>query len=57
MTEHELKPCPFCGSYDLAVEYDPIVWYVSCDGCCALGPQGITRDEAVESWNKAARDD
>ena len=57
MTEHELKPCPFCGSYDLAVEYDPIVWYVSCDGCCALGPQGITHDEAVESWNKAARDD
>lgn len=46
----ELKPCPFCGSYNLRN------WgsYVRCEDCLADGPfmQPGSDDDAAAAWNK-----
>lgn len=61
----ELKPCPFCGSYDRelkaqdmipqnacvhAPEILPIFW-VQCDACQSTGPVTFTGGEAIKKWN------
>lgn len=61
MTE-ELKPCPFCGGRDLAVEWIELAdrgekrleHAVQCRGCGADGPSGRTREEAASLWNTRA---
>lgn len=67
MTAEALKPCPFCGSPDVAVSGDWCVgFYVECRGCTAL--LGMTNADdyyavygefetekaAIEAWNKRA---
>lgn len=55
MNEVELKPCPFCGSYDVVVdELDETYTsgYVRCRDC---GAEGSIRDscaEAAAAWNR-----
>lgn len=59
----ELRPCPFCGSTDLACEYD-YVWnaVVRCRTCKAVGPQVEmkprgTRTELIKAWNGGLKED
>ena len=44
----ELKPCPFCGSKNVG---DMNGW-VQCFNCNAGGPNGNTKQQAVDAWNK-----
>lgn len=55
----ELNPCPFCGSKQnrLFIEQDEAGWfYVICapsdNGCAATGPAAITKEDAVNLWNR-----
>ena len=54
----ELKPCPFCGGNDLAVESATPDWSVAClNPACPVKPDcwsGFSRKEAVEGWNTRA---
>lgn len=51
----ELKPCPFCGGTDIAVEQSQGVWSVSCiSKRCPVNPDlwfGGSKGKAVEGWN------
>ena len=52
-SETELKPCPFCGSKDLAVECTDGVGlpYVTCCNCGVDGAWSPTHNEAIMKWN------
>ena len=54
----ELKPCPFCGGNDLAVESATPDWSVAClNPACPVKPDcwiGFSRKQAVEGWNTRA---
>jgi len=47
----ELKPCPFCGSSDIAESRWVSGWTICCYDCDAEGPHALTIKEAVEKWN------
>lgn len=58
--ENELKPCPFCGSKDVASYfYDRYFEHarhkVCCAGCSAQFYRG-TQKEAEEAWNRRCSD-
>ncbi len=50
----KLKPCPFCGSDDLAIQEDIEDIYVVCNDCHVQGSP-VHDDElekkAIEKWN------
>ena len=46
----ELKPCPFCGSKNVA---DMNGW-VQCLNCNATGPDNFDHLRAIEAWNRRA---
>jgi len=53
----KLKPCPFCGeaAWIEYVEYwDKDTWYnPQCSIClCGWRENYVTKDEAIEAWNK-----
>lgn len=53
----ELKPCPFCGSEDLHIDYhiennSPKIFYVVCMNCFSQGPFHYTEKIAIDAWNK-----
>jgi len=58
-------PCPFCGATgnDLNAysEYSSTVvcgpWAVECKKCLACGPEGKSKNEAIELWNRWAKND
>lgn len=54
--ELEPKPCPFCGSNDVAVHYGFMKRYVKCNTCGAKGGARYFSGEAVEVWNKRAKE-
>ena len=52
----ELKPCPFCGGEDFQmVSVYGGEYYVDCLTCTACGPSGETEEEAIEAWNRRAK--
>ena len=62
MIETSLKPCPFCGSNDIATEeeYSSDTGYsfgghiVICNDCEMQTKHYETQEEAVKAWNKRA---
>src|SRR5678816_3176269 len=48
----KLKPCPFCGSKDVALRVDADGARVWCNGCLALGPPfgRMAQESAVLNW-------
>lgn len=51
-------PCPFCGHADPHMSFtNDGEWFIACDRdeCHALGPTGVTPDQALANWNH--RDD
>jgi len=49
----ELKPCPFCESYQvgIVVGYCEAVNSVRCYDCKANGPYKKTKADAITAWN------
>lgn len=55
--KEELKPCPFCGHYDIRIIKNSTgdVWYVSCFTCgCSTGGD-VVKDMAIAAWNRRAQ--
>lgn len=50
----ELKPCPFCGSNRISVEYLYFRPYIRCEKCHAQIPCYNTYPKAKEAWNRRA---
>ena len=49
---NELKPCPFCGSNRISVEYLYFRPYILCEKCHAQIPCYNTYPKAKEAWNR-----
>lgn len=49
---NELKPCPFCGSNRILVEYLYFRPYILCEKCHAQIPCYNTYPKAKEAWNR-----
>jgi Lar family restriction alleviation protein len=50
----ELKPCPFCGQEPMGEPLGSMfhTFRIICPHCDMLGPEVMTRTEAVEAWNR-----
>lgn len=56
----ELKPCPFCGSGDVEIEYldkefHDHYMFVRCKSCEASSAIYFTRKRAIAAWNRRVR--
>ena len=53
----ELKPCPFCGGKANIMRFSIISGaYCFCMGCHVKMPNSLTREEAIEAWNRRSED-
>ena len=52
----KMKPCPFCGSEDVAFTCLEDVYYVECWGCSAKVETYNGIEDAVKKWNRRAID-
>lgn len=52
---NELKPCPFCGGP--AMVTNPTMWQAWCTECHSIGEPRLTKEEAIEAWNRRTSDD
>lgn len=64
MSATTIRPCPFCGDSDPAIdEIEMDIWAVCCNLCGAVGPHqsddGLANigPKAIELWNKRDSDD
>ena len=48
----KLEPCPFCRSKNLYISSLIGSHYVMCLDCNCNGPEEVTCDKAIESWNR-----
>ena len=55
--KREIKSCPLCGAKALAYEGYDGDWSVQCMKCSLTSPYKLTREEAIEAWNRRADDD
>lgn len=60
MTDHDLEPCPFCGSHAELVD-GRAAWYVRCTGCDVVVIVRRVPEEDVEAttdaeWESVERD-
>lgn len=64
----ELRPCPFCGGEAEINFVPPFVhprngrkglerWQIFCDSCGVFTPGMLTKEEAIEAWNRRVEDD
>ena len=54
----ELKPCPFCGDNEATLwkQYPADrPWHILC-GCGGRVGYFVTKEEAIEAWNRRAED-
>ena len=53
------KPCPFCGSTELKLQYTMVhnekIHYVNCRKCGANGGLAIRADFALRMWNNRVK--
>lgn len=49
---NDLKPCPFCGATNVRVKcIAEFTYSVKCSQCDAFGPDGPTKEYAIDHWN------
>lgn len=46
--------CPFCGHE--ALLYYAVTYRVRCQGCDSMGPPGVTKQIAIDGWNKRSKE-
>lgn len=57
MTDHKLKPCPFCGD-EAATQSFYKNHCVYCSGCGASTLRYYpTKEDAIEAWNRRVNDE
>ena len=61
MTLISHEPCPFCGSKKSLCtghygHMDPKPWRAECMTCGATGPWASTEQEAMDAWNRRAKE-
>jgi Lar family restriction alleviation protein len=49
--KEELKPCPFCGGEAMERKSNKL-YYVFCKNCSVKTVDSITKDAAIEAWNR-----
>ena len=56
--KHDFKPCPFCGSKNIAI-YGSVAKFVMCKNCEAAVGVCFSESESdtVKRWNRRANDD
>ena len=56
MTDHGLKPCPFCppDKSDPFPQYNAGYAYVVCNSCGTEGPYAARKGQSVTLWNTRA---
>lgn len=54
----ELKPCPFWGGEEIKFHnaYGSFMNWYSCTECGCEGPDGDSKEEAIEAWNRREGD-
>lgn len=62
--KNKIKPCPFCGSFNLKLDYKSLGFdcrraYIKCLDCDMGGASGSAYDreldnQAIEAWNRRA---
>lgn len=52
----DLKPCPFCGSKNIDLEYveEFDSYYATCTGC-GVATRYTDREQAIRFWNRRAK--
>lgn len=54
----ELKPCPFCGSCDIAVNFDILdygeEYFCECNKCGSTSSNRLNKENAIATWNTRA---
>ena len=50
--EPELKPCPFCGSSDVAILKGCELYTAKCNTCLARSQSVFSKSHAISLWNK-----
>ena len=60
MDKIKLKPCPFCGSAQVAFfrcewRERMIISGMVCLECRSMGPKVPSEEQAVEAWNRRAQ--
>ena len=57
----KLKPCPFCGGDDISPKWilPNGLWHCICETpkCHGAGPRRLSKEEAIETWNRRAYDE
>lgn len=56
MTEEQFKPCPFCGSHDIAMAFACGDEWVECNNCGAMSQMFSNGKKAREYWNRRANE-
>jgi Lar family restriction alleviation protein len=57
MKDETLLPCPFCGATQDGIEFAETSsgeFCVCCDECSSTGPVRVSKELAIESWNRRA---
>ena len=48
------KPCPFCGSEEIALMFEDGLFWEECSDCGGRASKEYTRKAAERSWNERA---
>ena len=52
---HEVRPCPFCGSERVFLCERKDIYKMVCLNCFATGPEYRNMSGCIRRWNKAIR--
>ena len=54
--EKAAKPCPFCSSISLVLDYDNDSYFVVCTHCGCRTANCNTKENALNAWNRRPND-
>lgn len=54
MSDRELLPCPFCGSKEVDLVDELVIFSAQCRRCCATASPSSYAIGAAQAWNRRA---